>query len=79
MNIAHKKFEDFNQIIYENNVDKILIEKIRLTDLYVPCGKIVITDPLVIPDLSPLRKKIKPGFYPVILNIVKSEAWGDED
>ena len=72
-----KEIVDFNQIIYENNINKIPIEKIRLTDIYIPSGKIVVTDPLVIPDLSPLNRKINPGKYPVILNIAKSTEWGD--
>jgi hypothetical protein len=67
---------DYNIIFSAGVVDDMPVERVRLTELYVPTGRIVVTDPLVVPDLLPLARGVSPGTYPVDLYIAATPASG---
>lgn len=68
---------DYNQLFSAITCEDQPVEILHLADLYVPTGKIVTTDPLVVPDLLPLARSIPPGVYPVTLVIVDKGRGGE--
>ncbi len=67
---------DYNVIFRSTVVDEMPVERMRLTELYVPTGEIVATDPLVVPDLKPFTRRVPPGTDPVDLYIAQTPQSG---
>jgi hypothetical protein len=67
---------DYNKFFTESVIDGMPVERLRLTELNVPTGQLVATDPLVAPDLQPFNRKVSPGRYPVDLFIAHTPASG---
>lgn len=68
---------DYNIILDNPIVEGIPIELLEIGELYVPTGRIVVCDPLVVPDMSPLSKVVKPGKYPIKIYVAKTKNSGD--
>ena len=63
---------DYNEIFNNDIVDGMPVELLEIGELHVPTGQIVVCDPLVLPDMPPLNKTVKPGNYPVKIYIAKT-------
>ncbi len=68
---------DYNLILESEEVDSCKMIRRQISELEVRSGRLVVTDPLVLPDLAPLSKDIPLGSYPLILHFAESEA-GEE-
>ncbi len=79
---AEKKTEilshaDYN-IIFENQiVEDTPIELLKIGNLKIPSGRIVVCDPLVYSDTPPLSRTVKPGEYPIKIYIAKTKSSGN--
>src|SRR4051812_39875229 len=67
---------NYDRLRSERVIDEMEVECLRLTDLHVPTGELVATDPLVVPDLEPFNRKVSPGVYPVDLYIARTPLFG---
>lgn len=73
----HLSSVDYN-IVFENKVvDGDSVQVLEIGQLEVPSGQIVVCDPLVVPDMLPLNKKVPPGRYPIIIYIAQTKESGD--
>ena len=52
--------------------DEVTIRLVEAGRLHLPNGQIVVTDPFTLPDREPLRDRVKPGDYPVVLSIAST-------
>jgi len=68
---------DYNKIFENDTIDGIPIELIEIGKLKVPTGKIVVCDPLVTPDMKPLKRDVKIGEYPIKIYVAKTKNSGD--
>jgi hypothetical protein len=68
---------DYNKIFENDVVDGIAVELFEIGKLNIPTGKIVVCDPLVLPNTPPFTKTVRPGKYPVKIYIAKTKQWGD--
>jgi hypothetical protein len=68
---------DYNKIFDNDTVDGTPIELLEIGELNVPTGQIVVCDPLVVPDMPPLTKTVKPGKYPIKIYVAKTKESGD--
>jgi hypothetical protein len=68
---------DYNVIFDNNTFDNTPIELLNIGNLKVPSGRIVVCDPLVMPDTKPLSLKVKQGEYPIKLYVAKTKDSGD--
>jgi len=68
---------DYNRIFENSVINGIPIELLEIGELNVPTGQIVVCDPLVVPDMPPLNKTIRPGKYPVKIYVAKTKESGD--
>nr|WP_283242750.1 DUF4241 domain-containing protein [Marinifilum caeruleilacunae] len=68
---------DYNTIFDNATVEGIPVELVEIGDLNVPTGQIVVCDPLVVPDMPPLNKTVKPGKYPIKIYVAKTKESGD--
>ncbi len=69
---------DYN-IIFENKiVDGIPVELLEIGNVKVPSGRIVVCDPLVVPNAKPLKRKVETGEFPVKIYVAKTENSGDK-
>jgi hypothetical protein len=68
---------NYDRLYTEPVIDGMPIERLRLTELNVPTGELVVTDPLVVPDLLPFARKVAPGLYPVDLYIAQTPISGE--
>lgn len=81
-NKKNKQIEKLSQadynIIFENSlVEGVPVETLNIGELNVPTGRIVVCDPLVVPDMPPLNKTVSPGKYPIKIFIAKTKNSGD--
>ena len=67
---------DYGKIINSETVEETPVERIRVTELYVPTGRIVATDPLVGPERSPFTRTVQPGSYPVDVYLASTQQSG---
>ena len=65
---------DYNVIFDNKTVEGAPIETVEIGTLKVTTGKIIVCDPLAIPDMDPLDKVIPPGDYPIKLYFANDEA-----
>lgn len=68
---------DYNEIFNNEIVEGVPVELLEIGELNVPTGQIVVCDPLVVPDMLPLSKRVKPGKYPIKIYIAKLKESGD--
>ncbi|MCG8700142.1 MAG: DUF4241 domain-containing protein [Bacteroidales bacterium] len=68
---------DYNFIFENNIVEDIPIEVLNIGNINLPTGKVVVCDPLVVPDMPPLSKSVSPGKYPIRIYIAKTQESGD--
>lgn len=68
---------DYNQIFDNATVEDIAVETINIGHLNVPTGRIVVCDPLVVPDSEPLSLTSPTGQFPVKLYMAKTPDAGD--
>jgi len=68
---------DYNKIFENDIVDGVAVELLEIGKLNIPTGKIVVCDPLVLPNTPPLTKTVRPGKYPVKIYIAKTKQSGD--
>jgi len=68
---------DYNLIFDHTIVEDIAVETINIGNLNVPTGRIVVCDPLVVPDTDPLTLSSPTGRFPVKLYMAKTPDAGD--
>ena len=68
---------DYNRVFENKIIDGIPIKLLNIGNLKVPTGKIVVCDPIVLPNIEPLNKTVKPGVFPVKIYIAQTEKSGD--
>ena len=68
---------DYNIIFNNSKIDNVSITELNIGNLNVPTGKIVVCDPLVLPETTPLKKTIKPGHYPIKIYVAHTKESGD--
>ena len=70
-------FTDYNQIFDNKIIEGTPVELLEIGDLFLPSGQIVVCDPLVYPESSPLTRTVKPGTYPIKIYVAKTKYSGD--
>jgi len=68
---------DYNLIFDNKTVEGIPVALLEIGNLKVPTGKIVVCDPLVTPDMKPLKGEVKTGEYPIKIYVAKTKNSGD--
>jgi hypothetical protein len=68
---------DYNVFFENDTVDDTPIEMLNIGLLKVPTGKVVVCDPLVVPNMPPLNKTAPTGEFPIKLYIAKTKKSGD--
>lgn len=63
---------DLNAIIHGSHVDDMPVEHLPIGDLLLPTGRIVVCDPLAMPDMPALTRTVAPGRYPVTLHLART-------
>ncbi|MBB1194222.1 hypothetical protein DNC80_11170 [Flavobacterium sp. SOK18b] len=68
---------DYNLIFDNKEVEETPIEVLEIGMLNVPSGQIVVCDPLVYSETTPLTRTVTPGKYPVKIYVAKTKESGD--
>lgn len=75
--VEYSKF-DFNVLFQNQELDGVPLTLLPLGHLSLPTGKIIAGDPLVCFErLSPFKRAVAPGKYPVTVCIAKMDKFGD--
>lgn len=64
---------DYNLVLKaRNEFEGRPLERLRLSNLNCPTGRLIVTDPLACPEMPVFARAVAPGSYPVDLYIVKT-------
>ncbi|MEM7146854.1 MAG: DUF4241 domain-containing protein [Verrucomicrobiota bacterium] len=68
---------DYNAVLNaRGEIEGLPLERLRLSMLACPTGRLVTSDPLACPDMPAFTTSVEPGRYPVDIFIVKTKASG---